>query len=64
MADKNKFTYKDLNRELEEILNDLQSNDQDLDKTLLRYKRGVEIINQLNKYLKDAELQIKKIEAR
>lgn len=64
MTDKNKFTYKDLNRELEEILNDLQSNDQDLDKTLLRYKRGVEIINQLTKYLKDAELQIKKIEAR
>ncbi len=64
MADKNKFSYKDLNQELEEILNDLQANDQDLDKTLLRYKRGVEIINQLTKYLKDAELQIKKIEAR
>ena len=64
LSNKSSASYHDLSQELEEILHDLQSNDQDLDKILLRYKRGIETINHLTNYLKDNELQIKKIEPR
>ena len=60
---KNKLSYSDLNDELEEIIRELQSNGSDLDKNLIQYKRGIEIINELTNYLKDAKLSIKKIDS-
>lgn len=53
--------YKQLSEELEIIVEKLQSNNLDVDQTINEYQRGVEIINQLEKYLKTAQNKISKI---
>lgn len=48
-------TYQALNDELESILADLQQDDNDVDSALKQYERGLELIRQLEQYLKNAE---------
>lgn len=53
--------FKELNDELEEILADLQSGDQDVDEVIKKYERGIELIEKLEKYLSDATNKITKV---
>lgn len=53
--------YRQLNQELETIVEKLQSEDLDVDQVISQYQRGVAIIDQLQKYLKSAQNNIIKI---
>lgn len=57
----NEINFKELKDELEGILLSLQSDRIDVDESLMKYKRGTEIINLLNDYLKNAENSITKV---
>jgi len=57
----NKPSYKSLNAELEVIIEDLQSNNLDIDRVLTQYERGVNIIDELEKYLNQAENRLTKV---
>ncbi len=59
MADK--ANYQQLSVELDEILAKLQNNDLDIDEAVTAYERGIELVKQLEKYLKEAENKVKKI---
>ena len=52
---KPKPTYRSLKGELDAILIELQQEDTDVDQTLAKYKRGLELIKQLETQLRDAE---------
>lgn len=62
MAD-TKINYQVLNVELETILADLQSGELDIDEAVKKYQRGNEIIQDLQKYLKEADNKVKKAKA-
>ncbi len=51
-------SYNDLNSELQTIIADMQQNDLDIDKTIVMYERGMQIIQQLTEYLEKAENKI------
>lgn len=55
--------YRNLNEELETLLNELQGGDLDIDEAVKKYQRGMEIVTELQKYLKDAENKVKKVKA-
>lgn len=55
--------YRSLSSELDGILNELQSGDLDIDDAVKKYQRGMEIVQELQKYLKDAENKVKKVKA-
>lgn len=61
---KAKPTYQELKSELDAVLVELQTDDIDVDKTLAKYKRGLEIIDQLNDQLKNAENTITELQAK
>ncbi len=61
---KAKPTYQNLKDELDTILLDLQRDDIDVDKALIEYKRGLELINQLSGQIKDAENTILELQAK
>jgi exodeoxyribonuclease VII small subunit len=50
--------YQILQAELERILEDMQRDDLDIDLALKHYERGLEIVQQLERYLKQAENRI------
>ena len=52
-------TYQSLKNELDTIMAELQRDDLDVDLALQHYKRGLELVKQLEQYLKTAENQIK-----
>jgi exodeoxyribonuclease VII small subunit len=54
-------TYQELYLELESIVSELQSMDTDLDDTVKKYERGIEIIDELQKQLKTAENRITRV---
>jgi exodeoxyribonuclease VII small subunit len=56
-----KPSYADLNRELESILGELQDPSTDIDQALTLYKRGQEVIKQLEDYLNRSKNSIKSI---
>jgi exodeoxyribonuclease VII small subunit len=58
----NKPDYRSLSDELSQIIEDLQSNELDIDKVLVEYQRGVEVIAELEKYLNQAENKVKKVD--
>jgi exodeoxyribonuclease VII small subunit len=62
MIDKKATSYEDLSRELDEVLSRLQSAYLDIDSAVKNYEQGMKIINELEKYLKDAENKITKIQ--
>lgn len=61
MATKKTISYEDLNRELETVINSLQSGELSIDEALQAYSRGQEIIAQLQDFLKTASNTVKKI---
>jgi exodeoxyribonuclease VII small subunit len=60
MAEK-EIDYKALHQELDDLLEDLQSGELSIEEALQAYERGQVIINQLQKYLKQAENKVRKI---
>jgi exodeoxyribonuclease VII small subunit len=58
---KSEVDYKQLSEELEIILSDLQTSDLPVDQAYERYERGLDIVQQLESYLKTAELNVKKL---
>lgn len=55
--------YKELKEELDVILESLQREDLDVDTALKDYRRGLEIVHQLEEYLASAENTIKELKA-
>jgi exodeoxyribonuclease VII small subunit len=55
--------YEALRAELDQILADLQS-DGNVDESIKRYKRGLELVEALEKYLETAENDIKELKAK
>lgn len=53
--------YNSLNKELQEILDELDTNESNIDEAIAQYGRGMEIINQLETYLKEAENKVQKV---
>ncbi|MHB1865092.1 MAG: exodeoxyribonuclease VII small subunit [Candidatus Saccharimonadales bacterium] len=53
--------YRKLNKQLEVIIDKLQSDELDVDQTIDEYQKGVVIIEQLEKYLQAAQNKITKI---
>lgn len=61
MADKKSINYQVLSAELEAILGRLQSGELGIDDALEQYEQGMKIIEDLQKYLKQAENKVTKI---
>lgn len=55
--------YEKMYAELESIIELLQSGELSLDDAVANYERSVELINKLQKYLKEAENKVTKIKA-
>lgn len=56
-------TYEELKSELDAIVMELQNGDLNVDQTVQRYERGLELVKQLQSQLKDAENSITKLQA-
>jgi len=56
--------YQALNQELEAIMLELQREDLDIDKAVAHYQRGLEVVQALESYLKTAENNVKKLQAK
>ena len=61
---KNNKSYRQLNEELEKIIYELDSELDDIDKAVDLYKKGEQILEQIDSYLKDAKTKIDKINSR
>ncbi len=61
---KAKPTYEELKTELDALVSDLQHSDIDVDQTLQKYQRGLQLVKQLQSKLKDAENTITKLQAK
>lgn len=57
-----KSTYKNLNDELEALLEQMQSGDIDLDEAITKYKQALETVEKMEAYLKKAKAEIEKVE--
>lgn len=55
------YDYRQLNAELEAILDAMQSADIDIDTAISKYERGMAILALLEQRLKTAEIKIKKL---
>lgn len=55
------LNYQTLKDELDEILTDLQRDDLDVDAALQKYRRGLELVKELEAYLKTAENTINEL---
>lgn len=58
---KNNKSYKQLNKELEDIMYQLDKEFDDIDKSIELYKQAEKIIDQIDVYLKNAKTKIVKI---
>lgn len=63
MDDKKTLSYQELSNELDSILQELQAGDLDIDDAVKKYERGMQILQELETYLKTAENKVKKIKA-
>jgi exodeoxyribonuclease VII small subunit len=63
-SSKKEVNYQELKSELDEIMLALQQEDLDVDKALEHYQRGLELVQQLETYLRDAENKIVEIKAK
>lgn len=63
MATKKDVSYQELSSELELVLEALQQDDIDIDVALQKYERGLELVKQLEAYLKTAENKVSKLKA-
>ena len=51
-------SYRKLREELDKVLLELEANTDDIDKAIVQYKKGVEVIVQIEKYLDKAKAKI------
>jgi exodeoxyribonuclease VII small subunit len=56
--------YQALKTELEGVMDKLQAEDLDVDEALILYQRGLELVKQLDSYLKTAENTVHELKAR
>jgi exodeoxyribonuclease VII small subunit len=56
-------SYQELKSELDDIMDQLGREDLDIDKALDYYQRGIELVKQLEAYLKTAENKIQVLQA-
>lgn len=56
--------YENLKAELDEVLISLQQEDLDVDKALELYQRGLELVQQLETHLNEAENKVKELKAK
>ncbi|HVA10576.1 MAG TPA: exodeoxyribonuclease VII small subunit [Candidatus Dormibacteraeota bacterium] len=59
-----KLNYQAMKYELENIMSKLQAEDLDVDEALKLYERGLELVKQLDNYLKTAENTVLELKAR
>ena len=57
-------SYQELKTELESVMNRLQAEDLDVDEALRLYQRGLELVQQLDTYLKTAKNNIQELKAK
>lgn len=55
--------YRKLSDELDTVLEGLQTADLDIDEAVAKYERGMQIVKDLEGYLKTAENKVAKIKA-
>jgi exodeoxyribonuclease VII small subunit len=58
------INYETLRTELDQVLSDLQSDTGNVDQSIKQYKRGLELIQQLEQYLQTAENDIQELKAK
>lgn len=63
MATNKTQDYKELNRELDEVMARLQSDDISIDEAVTAYERGMELLTEIEAHLKTAENKVTKIKA-
>lgn len=59
-----KPTYQSLKAELDKLMDELQREDLDVDAALQAYKRGLELVRQLETHLKNSENQVIELKAK
>ena len=57
-------TYETLKTELDTIMAELQRDDLDVDKAIEYYRRGLELVNQLEQYLATAKNTVTELKAK
>ena len=57
----NQKSYRQLNEELETVISKLQSSDLDVDEVISEYQKGIELVKELEKYLKNAQNKVVKL---
>ncbi len=57
-------SYRQLNKELEEIIYKLDNESDDIDKAIDLYKEGEKILKEIDKYLKNAKAKIDKTKSK
>ena len=62
MAKSSEPNYQELNAQLEAILSQLENGQLDVDEAIKQYEKGMEIVKELEKYLKTAENKVKKVQ--
>lgn len=61
---KKDVSYASLKAELDEVLAELQREDLDVDTALKNYHRGLELVQELQAYLKTAENKVTQLQAK
>ncbi len=61
MKDKNKISFEEALKELEEIVENLNNDDLDLEKAISAYEKGMELKKICEKRLSEAKLRIENI---
>jgi exodeoxyribonuclease VII small subunit len=64
MAKTTKASYQAMAAELNDILLELQEEDLDIDTAVKQYERGLELVKELEAYLKNAENTVTKLKAK
>ena len=59
-----KQTYQGMKAELDSIMVQLQNEELDVDNAVVLYRRGLELVQQLEKYLKTSENTIRELKVR
>lgn len=57
-------SYRDLKTELDEVMAKLQDSELDIDEATKLHEKGVGLVAELEKYLKQAEVKIEKVKAK
>jgi exodeoxyribonuclease VII small subunit len=63
-AKSSKQSYQQLRDKLDTVLSELQREDLDIDKALEYYRRGLELVKQLEEYLNNAENKVQDIKTK